>query len=178
VWSASSGIKEDELAMRTEIVLRRVAIGCAVFLLFGPLGGRTMWVGGHTTATDAAGYNMVALLCGVVVLAALAVALWMRERQTRALPALGALVAVAAFGLTAYVSGIYVWARLQGQVWGYAGWSISEGMVGRNETVYPASGPPFFTLAALIGAVATLALAVGWLLSYSSGPRTSPRTST
>jgi hypothetical protein len=162
VWSATGGIEENAVAMRMESTLRRIVIGCAIFLLFGPVGGRTMWVGGHTTSTDAAGYNVVALLCGVVALAALAIALWMRERQMSALPALGALVAVAAFGLTAYVSGVYVWARMQGQVWVYAGWSISEGMV-RNETVYPAWGPPFFTLAALVGAVSALALAVSWM---------------
>ncbi|MGH2617985.1 MAG: hypothetical protein ACRDJC_22380, partial [Thermomicrobiales bacterium] len=47
-------------------------------------------------------------------------------------------------------------------VWVYAGWSFSEGM-GRKSTVYPAWGPPFFALAALIGAIASLALAVSWL---------------
>jgi hypothetical protein len=51
---------------------------------------------------------------------------------------------------------------MQGQVWVYAGWSISEGM-GRKWTVYPAWGPPFFTIAALIGAISALALAVNWL---------------
>lgn len=146
--------------MPTENILRWVAIGCAIVLLFGPLGGRTTWVGGHTIATDAGIYNVVALLCGVVALAALGVAFWARPRVV--LPVLGALVAVAAFGFTAYVSGVYVWARLQGEVWIYAGWSISEG-TGRNETIHPAWGPPFFALAALIGALATLVLAFGWL---------------
>jgi hypothetical protein len=155
--------------MQTEIVPRRVAIGCAIFLLFGPLGGRTMWVQGRTTATDAAGYNVVALLSGVVVLAALGVALWARPRVV--LPLLGALVAVAAFVLTAYVCGVDVWARLQGQVWVYASWSISEG-TGRNSTVYPAWGPPFFALAALIGATASLVLAISWLRQPKSSSTT------
>ncbi|MGH2618713.1 MAG: hypothetical protein ACRDJC_26085, partial [Thermomicrobiales bacterium] len=98
--------------MRTEIVLRRVAIGCAIFMLFGPVGGRTTWVQGRTIATDAAVYNVAALLAGVV---ALAVAFWARPHLV--LPMLGTLVAIAAFGLTAYVSGVYVWAGMQGQVW-------------------------------------------------------------
>ncbi len=144
----------------TEEALRWVAFGCGVFLLFGPLGGRTMWVGRHQINTDAAVYNVAALLSGIVALTALAVAFC--ARPSLVLPEFGALVAIAAFGLTAYVSGVYVWARMQGQVWVYAGWSISEGM-GRKWTVYPAWGPPFFALAAYIGAVATLALAVAWL---------------
>lgn len=157
----TGGAKGNGFAMRTEHMLHRVAIGCAIFMLFGPIGGRTTWVKGHSTATDAAVYNVAALLSGVVVLAALAVAFWARPRLV--LPVLGALVAVAVFGLTAYVSAVYVWARMQGEVWVYAGWSISEGM-GRKWTVYPAWGPPFFTLAALIGAVSTLAFAIRWLL--------------
>jgi hypothetical protein len=92
--------------LKTEIVLRRVALGCAIVLLFGPLGGRTIWVDGHTTGTDAAVYNVVALVFGVVALAALAIAFWASPRLV--VPALGALVAIAAFGLTAYVSGVYV----------------------------------------------------------------------
>jgi len=44
--------------MQTETVLRRVAFACAIFLLFGPVGGRTTWVRGHTTVTDAGGYNL------------------------------------------------------------------------------------------------------------------------
>jgi hypothetical protein len=75
---------------------------------------------------------------------------------------LGAFVAIAAFAFTAYVSGIYVWARLQGEIWVYGGWSISEGM-GREWTVHPAWGPPFFTATAIMGAICTLSLAVGWL---------------
>ncbi len=146
--------------MQTEAVPRRVAFACAIFLLFGPVGGRTTWVRGHTTATDAAGFNVVALLSGVVAIAALACALGARPRVV--LPVLGAVVAIASFGLTAYVSGVYVWARMQGQVWSFAGWNMSEGM-GRKWTLYPAPGPPFFTLAALVGVAATLALAIGWL---------------
>lgn len=147
--------------MRIETVLDRIAVGCAIFLLFAPLGGRTMWVSKTSTATDAAGYNVVAVLAGIVALAALAVALWMRPQEV-ILPVLGTLVAAAAFGISAYVSGVDVWARLHGQVWSYAGWTASAA-VRTKSTVYPAWGPPFFTAAALLGAIATLSLAILWL---------------
>jgi hypothetical protein len=188
---ATVGTGESGFTMRMEPVRRwaadwadilvLAAFGCAIFLALGTFMpdwfARTSWSSGNqnrgTTIIDSpASYVGLMSLCGLVAFVALAVALWRR------LAVAAALVAVAAFGLTAYVSGIYVWARMQGQVWGYAGWSISEGMVGRNETVYPAWGPPFFTLAALFGAVATLALAVSWLLSNSSETKTSLRTST
>jgi hypothetical protein len=157
---SEAGMKGAPMRTAPEDALRRIALGCGFFLLLGPLGGRTMWVGRNQINTDAAVYNVAALLSGVVALAALAVAFWARPRLV--LPVLSALAALAAFGLTAYVSGVYVWARMQGQVWVYAGWSISEGM-GSKWTVHPAWGPPFFTLAALIGAVATLGLASAWL---------------
>jgi hypothetical protein len=141
--------------MRTETVPRRVAIGCAIFMLFGPVADRTTWDRG--SVTDAAGYNIVAFLSGVIAITALAVSLWMRPRVI--LPVLGALVTIAAFGLTIYVSGIYWLARTRGEVFLYG---PSEFMR-VTAKVDPASGPPFFATVALIGAIATLALAVGWL---------------
>jgi hypothetical protein len=149
--------------MHTETVLRRVALGCAVFMLFGPLGGRTTWVkvhGNGSSITDAGIYNAVAVISGVVALAALAVALHLRPRLV--LPVFGILVAIAAFALTIYVSGMFVWARLQGELWFYGAASFA-GDMGGKWTVRPAWGPPFFALAALIGALASLALAVTWL---------------
>ncbi|MCC6312602.1 MAG: hypothetical protein IT337_01215 [Thermomicrobiales bacterium] len=144
-----------------EDVVRPVATGCAVVLLFGPLGGRTTWeaVRGTSSATDAGGYNAVAVFSGVVALAALGFALWARPRPV--LPLLGAAVAVAAFGLTAYAAGVFVVARLRGGVWVYACWCF-EGLRD-GWTVAPAPGPPFFALAALVGAIASLALAASWL---------------
>ncbi len=160
--------------MPGEHVLRRIAVGCAIVLLFAPLGGRTTWVKGHVTATDAAGYIIVAILSGVVALAALALAF--RSRPRLVLPVLGTLTAISAFGLTVVAAGVDVVARWQGQVWIYAGWSIAEDM-GRKWTVYPAWGPPFFTLAALIGAAASLVLAISWLRKPNgyAVPHVSPR---
>jgi len=144
-----------------EDVARRVAIGCAIFLLLGPLGGRTTWeeVRGTSSATDAGAYNAVAVFSGVVALAALGSALWARPRPV--LPLLGAAAAVAAFGLTAYAAGVFVVARLQGGIWVYACWCFER--LHDGWTVTPAPGPPFFALAALVGAIASLALAVSWL---------------
>lgn len=166
------GTEEFGLAMRTENVLRWVVIGCAVFLLFGPIGGRTSVKDGDTTMTVAAAYNMAALFSGTVALVALGGALWARPRLV--LPLLGALVVIAAFGLTAYVAGIDGLARTRGEVYLYG---VGEFMR-VNAKVHPSFGPPFFALAALIGAAATLALAVSWLLSHNSETKTTPRTST
>lgn len=148
--------------MQSETILRRVALGCAFFMLFGPLGGRTMWIkgNGRNVVTDAAGYNAVAVLSGTLALLALAVALNMRPRVV--VPALTALAAAAAFGLSVYVSGLYVWARWQGEIWFYgAGWFAED--PGPKWMVSLPWGPPYFALAALVGALASLALAVTWL---------------
>jgi hypothetical protein len=146
--------------MQREILLRRVAIGCAIFMLFGPVADRTTWVNkrGGTIATDAAGYNMAALVSGAVALAALGFAFWARPRVV--LPVLGVAFAIAAFGLTVVVSGLYGLVRLRGEVLFYG---ASE-VIADGPRVNPAIGPPFFATAALIGAVSTVALGVGWLL--------------
>lgn len=141
----ATGDSENGLAVRTETALRRVAAGCAIFMFFGPVGGRTTWVQGHTTVIDAAGYNMAALLSGVA-----------------------ALVAIAAFGLTVAASGIYVLARMQGEVWYYGTGGFAD--MGEKWTLYPDPGPPFFALAALIGAPASHALAILWLRRPQGDP--------
>lgn len=131
-------------------------------MLFGPFGGRTMWMkgNGRNVITDAAGYNAVAVLSGVLALAALAVALNTRSRVV--VPALAALVAVSAFGLSVYVSGLYVWARWQGEIWFYgAGWFAGD--QGPTWTVSLPWGPSYFALAAFVGALASLALTISWM---------------
>ena len=154
--------------MRDDYTLRWVAMCCAIFLLLGPVGGRTTWVSRTTTATDAAGYNAVAVFSGVVALATLYLAGWARSRLIPlALPVLGAVAALAAFALTVVVAGVYVVARLQGGIWVYAGWTFER--LGEGTTVYPAPGPPFFAFAALVGAVASLALAITWLMDPDGG---------
>jgi hypothetical protein len=150
-------------------VAQRVAIACAVLLLFGPLSDRTVWVraaaGGGTRITDAAGYPAAAFLSGLAVLAILAAAHAARPRVV--VPVLGAVAAVAAFGLSVFVSGLGAVARWQGRVWFYGG----GGDFGPTKgwTVYPADGPPVFFVVALVGAVAALALAIAWLRLPSGG---------
>jgi hypothetical protein len=142
-----------------EIVLRRIALGCATLLLLSLFGGRTTWVQGHNTSTDAAGYGIVTTFAGVLALASLAFAAWTRPRLV--LPILGVFVATAAFILAAVFARLDVWARLQGQVWTYAAMTISapEG----EWTVYLAPGPPIFMTIAALGAIASLGLAVAWV---------------
>jgi hypothetical protein len=156
--ACATGAEENGLAMRIENMLRWVAIGCAIFLLFGIFADRTSWKYGGTTMTDAAGYNMAALFSGVVALVAIAGAL--RARPRVALPLLGAMVATVAFSFTAYASGIYWLARTRGEVYLYG---PVEFMNDTANSVDPAIGPPFFATAATTGAAATLALAISWL---------------
>lgn len=148
-------------AENVEDVAHRVAIGCAVILLLGPLGGRTTWeaVRGTSSATDAGGYNAIAVFSGVAALAALGFALWARPRPV--LPLLGVAVAVVAFVLTVYATGVFVVARLQGGIWVYACWCFED--LHPGWTVTPAPGPPFFALTSLVGAIASVILATFWL---------------
>lgn len=142
--------------MRTERALRGVAIGCAIVLLLGPFADRTSWGRGAPTIYDSAGYNYAAFFSGVVALVALAVALSVRHHM--AISVLSFLMAVAAFGLTAYVCGTYWLALSRGE-------ALIDGtlVMPARLTMYPASAPPFFALAASVGAVSAFALLVDWL---------------
>jgi hypothetical protein len=64
-------------------------------------------------------------------------------------------------------SGVSVVARLRGQVYFYGIGEFTD--IGRNETVYPAPGPPFFALAAFVGFLASLALTITWLRDPEGG---------
>lgn len=136
-----------------EDIVRWVALGCAIFLLFGPLGGRTMLVDGKTTITDSAVYNIVAVLSGIVAIAGLAIA--DRARPRAILVALGAAIAIAAFGFTAYVAGMFSLPLFRGEVMVDGGSIITDSI-----EVHPAYGPPFFALAALFGAGSTAVFAI------------------
>lgn len=150
-----AGPSQDKLVL--------IAFGCAVFLLFGIVSDRTSVSYGRSgrssSMTDAAGYNMAATFSGIVAITGLAIALWTRPRLV--LPILGAAVAIAAFGLSVFASGIYWLGRLQGEVYFYGTGNFLE--KGGRGTVHPAVGPPFFATAAVIGALATLALMIMWL---------------
>jgi hypothetical protein len=137
----------------SEDVVRWVALGCAIFLLFGPLGGRTMLVDGKTTITDSAVYNIVAVLSGIVAIVGLAIA--DRSRPRAILVALGAAIAISAFGFTAYVAGMFSLPLFRGEVMVDGGSIITDSL-----EVHPAYGPPFLALAALFGAGSTAVLAI------------------
>jgi hypothetical protein len=148
-----------------ETMLRRAGVTCAVLMLFGVMSDRTTWVrlnGRGQTITDGAVYNLIASLSGIIVLIALAVALHMRPRLV--IPALSLLLAVAAFGLSAFVSGLGVWARSQGKVWAYGVDAFADDR-GPKWVVYPADGPYIFTFLATLGFVATAGMGIIWLRS-------------
>lgn len=122
------------MASRVETMLLRLAFVCATFLLFGMLADRTTEIEGNTTRIDAAGYNIAATFSGVVALAGLAVTfwtypVWTLRRVIRTVA--GVIVAVAAFALTVYVSGIYWLARLRGEVFSYASGNVLVPYPGR-----------------------------------------------
>lgn len=144
-----------------ENVARRAAVVCAVLLLLGPFGGRTTWeaVQGSSAATDAGGYNAIVVAAGVAALIALGFAHW--ARPGRVLSLLGMATAVTAFGLGVYATAVFVVARWQGGIWVYACWCYAA--VSPGWTVTPAPGPPIFMVVALVGAIASVVLAVSWM---------------
>lgn len=163
----SSNIESDEFAYLTAVIKRRVsertnvalgwvAFGCSAFLLIAIVARRTSWVDetgrGSTTLIDSGGWNIVVTLCGAVALVALAAGVLSRRLEVAS-----ALVAAFAFAFAAYVAGSYWLALLRGEV-------LLEGRsaLGPEWSVYPSSAPPVFALAALLGAMASLALAVCW----------------
>jgi hypothetical protein len=63
-----------------ETLLWRLALACAVFLLFAPFTPRTMWLyprsanpGAAATMRDAAGWDWLSPVCGVLALLGLAI---------------------------------------------------------------------------------------------------------
>lgn len=148
-----------------ETIFRRVGVTCAVLMLLGVMSDRTTWVrmnGRGQTITDGAVYNLIASICGVVVLIALAAALHMRPRLV--IPTLSLLLAITAFGLSAFVSGQGVWARAQGKIWAYGVNAFAEDR-GPKWVVYPADGPYIFAFLATLGLLATVGLGIIWLRS-------------
>lgn len=149
--------------MLDELILGRIALWCGFLMLPGFFSDRSSWVDNRFKApssiTDAGLYNAVATVSGIVALVALAVALNTRPRVV--IPVLGLLLAMAAFGLSIYVSGMGVWARLQGEIWLYGSWSFAGGFEGY--VAHPARGLFFFTFLAVLGAMAALGLGCCWL---------------
>lgn len=150
--------------MPDELILRRIALWSGFLMLFGVLSDRSSWVRDSvkspSSVTDAGIYNVIASASGVVALIALAIAINTRPRVV--IPVLGLVPALAVFGLSTYVSGLSVWARLQGEIWFYGTWSFA-GDVGKKMIAYPSRGVFIFTFLAILGVVATLGMALTWL---------------
>lgn len=150
--------------MPDDLILGRIAIWSGFLMLFGVLSDRSSWVtyakNTSSSVTDAGIYNVIASASGVVALIALAIALNTRPRVV--IPVLSLVPVLAAFGLSTYVSGLSVWARLQGEIWFYGAWSFA-GEVGKKEVAYPSRGVFIFAFLALLGTLATLGLALTWL---------------
>ena len=150
---------------RDEVMLRVIALGCAVFLLLAMVAprelARTSWVEGNENAftrvnDDPSGYVGLLSLCGLIAVGALVVlAVGVRVRSRRAVGATAALVAAVAFAFGLYVTGTY-WLGFP------RGTRLREGreMLGSGaEADFPLL-LPVFALAALAGIVSAVALAV------------------
>jgi hypothetical protein len=139
-------------------VLWWLAISCTVLLLFGPLGGRTEWVHRDgATITDAAGYDWLAPLAGVVAIIGLGVG--RRSRQHAPIAVLGAAVATISLSSMVVVAGTYWLAIERGDL-------QSHGVVLDQSGGYfvrPAAGPPFVALIAAVAATFAVILTVRWL---------------
>lgn len=113
--------------MVNECILGRIALWCGFLMLPGFFSDRSSWVRDRfkapDTVTDAGIYNVVASASGGVALIALAIALSTRPRVV--IPVLSLVPAIAAFGLSIFVSGLGVWARLQGEIWFYGAGALA-----------------------------------------------------
>lgn len=160
-----------------ECVLRRIAVACAVLLLFGFAGDRTTWIWRKQTVTEGAVYNLATTFCGIVALIGLAIALNAGTR--RVVPLLAFLAAIGAFSLTALIAGVSVWALMHGEVWFYGAASQHTSPLGAfagntfasAKSVFPAQAPYVFTAVAIAGAVATLGLVLLRLAGYWAARR-------
>lgn len=174
VRHASGAAEENGLAMRMERVRRWAAdwanllafaaFGCAIFLslaMFMPNWlARTSWSRANrkndfiSVIDSPASYVWLVSLCGLVAFAVLAIGLWRHS-------ALAAALAAAAFAYAAYVAGNF-WLGL------------SQGVVLLDGSPTPEMGPPrwtvhwppllpLFLVAAIVGTLSALALAVAWM---------------
>ena len=160
--------------MVSELILGRIALWCGFLMLFGIFSDRTSWVRyrfqeGHQHRYRRRDPNVVTSASGVVALIALAIALNTRPRVV--IPVLSLLPAIAAFGLSTFVSGLGVWARLQGEIWLYGAWSFAGDQGAEQWIAHPARGTFIFTFLAVLGALATLSLALTWLFGDSEQQR-------
>jgi hypothetical protein len=131
--------------------LWRLAMGCAVLLLFALSTPRTSWthVEGYGM-THSAGWDWIALLSGIVAIVALSLGRWSRPSVPGA--ATGVAVAAVAFAVSAAASAGH---------W----YSLATGALNLEWewTTYPAPLVLPFAVVAIAGAVCSLVLVGTWL---------------
>lgn len=145
--------------MRTEKVLWSTTILCALFLLTAPMfGGRAVWANrGGGMIRDAAGWDWLLPILGVVAIVGLVVCVFTRPRVV--IPVLGAAIATAAFAVAAYSAGSFGLAIVENRV------QPGGFVFGRDEPyrVLAAPSPQPYTVVATVAAGFALVLAVSWL---------------
>lgn len=145
---------------RAKEILCWIAVGCAFILLLAIVMpdwfARTWWSmgrkGGSATFDSPMGYVGMVSLCGLVALAALFFCIW-RPRQS-------IVVATGAFAVAAYVIVDY-WLALDRGVVGLEGDRNAVPVPG--EVIHWPTALPLLAVCAVVGTIASLALAVVWL---------------
>lgn len=143
--------------MTAEKALWRVAIACAILLLFAPMTPRTSWTalgGGEMRsagggATHSAGWDWIAPLAGIVAVASLFAGRGQRPRIAGAV--VGAAVAAIFFG-SATAAALGHWLDLMSGSLDMMGW-----------TTYPAPAVVYFAAIAVAGMILSLILLGHWL---------------
>lgn len=131
-------------------ILWRIAAACSVLLLLAPLTPRTTWTyvaqsesrGDVGTVTHSAGREWVALLCGIIAIAALVA---MKRRFA------GGIVAMLAFAAAA-AAALGHWLQFQ-----------SGSLVTLRSIVHPAPAAPYFAAIAVAGLTTTVAWLWCWV---------------
>lgn len=154
-------LEPNRTGERVEGVLLAVVYGCAVLLMFAPVGERTYLQEGTADAYgrsyDTMPYDFLAFLLGIVALAGLSWAVWGWPARRRAI--YGTAAATTAFTLATMVFGVYWWEASQG-IFRIDGYVVAGN--GRG-TVVPMTGYRLFAVAGVAGLTATLILATRWL---------------
>lgn len=121
-----------------------IAAGCAIVLLFAPLGGRTARIGEIGATRDGPGYDWVVLFAGMLALVALLIR--RPARASAAGPSSGILVAFVAFAVATWAAGSSALALVRdGFPFGRAR------LLPGGEVVVAAAGPPIFAAIAAVG---------------------------
>ena len=131
--------------MNTGKILWRLAMACAILLLFAPTTPRTSWVYPGGMATHSASWDLVAPLSGIVAIGALIFSMRSRPRMFPAV--FGLALAALAFGVSAAASAGHWRSLVTGEL-----------DVGGMYAIYPAPLVLPFAIIAAVGFLSLLAL--------------------